>query len=103
MPRKDCDGDGMTKKERIKQLTTDMTDVVSSLENPFELEMDHFTYDDGDQYSRMTGWYAWMYKEGDGAYPIEDLPEPLITDMEIEKFNINIRKVFNEFGCYYCG
>ena len=94
----------MTKEERIKNLIDDIRDASAGIESPLEIEMDYFEYEEGDYCDRMTGWYAWEYdEESREAYPIDDLPVPLITQKEIEKYHINIYEVFNRIGCYYCG
>lgn len=49
------------------------------------------------------GWYAYEYN-GDQSVPLYDYStEPLVTDEEIEKCNVNIYKVLDYCNVYYCG
>lgn len=68
-----------------------------------ELEVDHFTSEEG---TGKPGWYACEYIEGYGSIPIERNlydEKPLISDDVVEKYKVNVYKVFDICKVAYCG
>lgn len=68
-----------------------------------ELEMDHFTPEMG---SGKAGWYACKYIEGYGSTLIEKNSynkAPLISDENIEKYGVDVYKIFDRCNVLYCG
>lgn len=90
-------------EQRIQQLVKDM-EAADALFIPSqeELEMDYFDHYevDGEMFS---GWFACRYDESCSTILAEFSDKPLITDEEIEKYGIDIRKVFDDHGIAYCG
>ncbi len=53
--------------------------------------------------SYNDGWYACEYNGDESRIMDSYSNEPLITNEEIEKYNVNIYKVLDYCNVYYCG
>ena len=86
--------------EREKEFIEDMRDAVYNV--PHFLEMQHFdTWGDNDELNpEYCGWYVCDYN-GAESYPYYE--EPLITDEEVERYNVDLYKCFNVVDCYVVG
>lgn len=92
-------------KKREKEFVEAMNDAKSWLPFGTELEMDYYSdWDDDDNIiPERCGWYAYYYN-GSEASPLESFSQdPLITDDEIEKYNVDIWRCFKAVDCYVCG
>lgn len=79
--------------KRELELIEDIQAAESYVTGDNDLEID--SYNDG--------WYACEYN-GDESRVMDDYSNnPLITDEEIEKYNVNIYKVLDYCNVYYCG
>lgn len=87
-------------KKREKEFVEAMNDAKSWLPYGNDLEMDWLQ--DEDDPSR-DGWYAMRYNGSEAVLLEEFSQDPLITDDEIEKYNVDIWKCFNEVDCFVCG
>ena len=84
--------------ERERQLLQDIRDSYCWIAGDNDLEMEYLVSPE----TLIDGWYAWEYN-GNEAFPIQALDKPLITTDEIEKYDVDVYKVFDAAGCYYCG
>ena len=89
-------------ERRIQQLVNAMDDAEAFISSQEALEMDYFDHYevDGEMFS---GWFACRYDGSCSTILAEFSDHPLITDEEIGKFSIDIRKVFDDHGIAYCG
>ena len=79
--------------KRELELIDDIKSAESYISGNNDLEMDYYN----------DGWYAHEYN-GDQSIPLYDYStKPLITDGEIDKYNVNIYKVLDYCNVYYCG
>ena len=92
----------VAKEQRIQKLVKDMDDAQVYISSSDELEMDYF--DDIEiNGEHKSGWFACRYYGSCSTILAEFSDHPLITDEEIVKYGINIRKVFDDHGIAYCG
>lgn len=84
--------------EREKQLLSDIKDAYGWIEGDNGLEMTHWNLSE----DCVGGWYVWEYN-GSESRPVDWFEEPLITDDEIEKHDVDVYKVLDVVGCAYCG
>lgn len=96
-----CLAEQAEKERRIQKLLSDMEDVQVYLSGDEELEMDYTTVEiDG---IARTGWFACRYNHSCSTVLLEYSDQPIITDEEIEEYNIDIRQIFNDHSIAYCG
>ena len=79
--------------KRELELIDDIQSAESYVSRDNDLEMDFY---DG-------GWYACEYNGDESKIMDNYSNEPLITEEEIEKYNVNIYKVLDYCNVYYCG
>lgn len=89
-------------EQRIQQLVKAMDDADAFISSQEELEMDYFDHYEVNGKS-ISGWFACRYNGSCSTILSEFSDHPLITDEEIEKYGIDIRKVFDDHGIAYCG
>lgn len=66
----------------------------------YEIEI-NYVYDDEPS---LCGWYLYDYSEKNQEATInENFPNPLITEEQAEKDDIDVEECINELGYYYCG
>lgn len=82
---------GFNKKEL--ELIENIQAAESYVSGDNDLEID--SYNDG--------WYACEYNGDESRIMDSYSSEPLITEEEIEKHNVNIYKVLDYCNVYYCG
>lgn len=88
--------------KRERQLISSIITAETYIRGDWELEMHYVDGVDGLE----NGWYAWKYNEEHGeAVPINDeyREDPLITDEDVEKYNVDLDRVFRKFHCYVSG
>ena len=79
--------------KRERKLIEDIESAEQCVSENCELEMDFWN----------DGWYAYEYN-GDESKIMDDLStEPLITEEEIQRENVDIYAVFNYCRVAYCG
>lgn len=85
-----------------KEFLEDLRTADSYVPSGYELEINRWwsCYND-----TVPGWYAYKYsKEMGGSYPLEEYSsEPIITEAEALKKEINVEKCLDYYGCYYVG
>lgn len=86
---------------RIQQLVRTINDVMAFISSSEELELNHF---EGIEINgeKVSGWFALSYN-GNCTHIINEFLKPIITDEDIEKYDIDIRKIFNDLHIAYCG
>ena len=87
-------------KKREKEFVEAMRDAESWLPYGNDLEMDWFPDEDD---PNRDGWYAMRYNGYESVLLEEFSQDPLITDDEIEKYNVDVWRCFKAVGCYVCG
>lgn len=96
------EGENMKIKDYELELENSIREAESWVTDG-ELEMNHFTPESD---SGKPGWYAYRYIDGYGSTPLEEnsySDEPLISDEDIEKYGIDVYKVFDKCRVAYCG
>lgn len=91
--------------KRERQLISLILTAKTNVDDGWELEIDHMDGDEG-YYVKEPGWYAMQYSEKKGyadSINNEWDEDPLITDDEIREHNVDIHKVLERIGCYWCG
>ena len=97
-----CLAEQVAKEQRIQKLLSDMDNAQVYISNNNELEMDYF--DDIEiNGEHKSGWFACRYDGHNSTLLLEFSDEPLITEVEVSEFDIDIRKLFNEHHIAYCG
>lgn len=97
-----CLAEQTAKEQRIQKLVKDMDDAMAYISSVNELEMDYF--DDIEiNGEHKSGWFACRYDGHNSTLLLEFFDEPLITEDEISEFDINARKIFNDYHIAYCG
>lgn len=82
---------GFNKREL--ELIENIQAAESYVSGDNDLEMDFYN----------DGWYACEYNGDESRIMDSYSNEPLITNEEIEKYNVNIYKVLDYCNVYYCG
>lgn len=97
-----CLTEQVAKEQRIQKLVKDMDDALSYISSGDELEMDYF--DDIEiNGQHKSGWFACRYDGHNSTVLQEFSDQSLIMEDEISKFDIDIRKLFNDHHIAYCG
>lgn len=85
--------------ENEKKFMKDLRDAEANIYAPYEMEIDHCQDEDN---PNLDGWYVYKYNEERGeAIPDDNCYEPILTDVDAEKLNIDVIKCLHEYGCYY--
>lgn len=91
----------LASKWKTQQLIRRINDVAALIPSSEELELDHF---DGIEINgeNVSGWFA-LSCNGSCTHTINEFLKPIITDDEIEKYDIDVRKIFDDLHVVYCG
>lgn len=91
----------LASKWNTQQLIRRINDVAALIPSSEELELDHF--DDIEiNGENVSGWFA-LSCNGSYTHAINEFLKPIITDDEIGKYDIDVRKIFDDLHVVYCG
>ena len=82
-----------------KKFMEDLRNAEANIYSPYEMEIDHCYDEDNPD---LDGWYVYKYNEERGeAIPDDNCYDPIITDADAERLDVDVIRCLNKYGCYY--